>query len=179
MVAKQNRLNPREHFTWRKAWAWVLLGPFNPASWMAILVFAKSADPFSLAAFLTLWPCMLGAGIGLIGLKERQIASGDLAGFIAGWAFFTIPIYTYVSVCVGALYFSFLEVGGLEIAQLQIFLIGLFYALSMLPFAFIYGFVPATCAGLMAYAVTRWLLFARATRQSATPSQFLVASSER
>ncbi len=159
MQNASDRYVPKPNFGVRKFWIWLILGPVNPISWALIFYFERSPNLFGVTAFATFWPCGLGAAIGLWRLKRRHIHSSYLAGFVSTWAFLTIPVYTFAVACLGSVYFSVLDAGKLEIAHLQIMLLGFAYGLFMLPFAFIFGVMPAIAAAILSYWMIRWFLF--------------------
>lgn len=176
MAVEQRHLIPKANWSVRKVAVWLIVGPLNPLSWTIIVWLDDQLS--GLVAALTIWPCCLGAAIGLLRLKHAQIGMTKLSKFVTGWTLLTLVIYTFVLICGGTLYFQVAAAGGVEIAHLVGVLIALLYALIALPFAFMYGGVPAIYAGLMSYWIIRWVLYETPSPPSATPSPSPVASLE-
>ena len=175
MAIERRHLIPKANWAVRKGAVWLIVGPLNPLSWMIIVWMDDQLSGLIVA--LTIWPCCLGAAIGLMRLKHAEIGVTKLSEFVTGWTLLTLVIYTFVLVCGGTLYFQAAAAGGVELTHLVGVLVALPYALIALPFAFMYGGIPAIFAGLMSYWVIRRVLYETPSPSSATPSPTPVASS--
>jgi len=169
MFERGEQLFPKSDWGVRRFIAWLILGPFNPASWAAIYILEGAFNIFGLVAAFTLWPCCFGAAIGLAKLKNRPVDVLTLKEFVAGWVCFVLVTFPIFLICALATYFNVAGSDSFEFAQLLAIPLVMPFALMALPFTLMYGAVPAICAGIMSYLVIRFALFRRASPPVATP----------
>ena len=162
-------LAPKPNWTFRKALVWLFLGPLNPISWTAIYIIEGELQPFGVMAFFMLWPCCLGATIGLWRLKRRPLQMQQLTNFVLVWSFLTLLLYPFVVMMASPVFLAFVGAVSFGWALLQTILGAFIFALVMLPFALLYGLIPAIWAALMAYGAIRVALFRRTSPPLAMP----------
>ena len=162
-------LAPKPNWMFRKALVWLFLGPLNPVSWTVIYIIEGELQPFGVMAFFMLWPCCLGATIGLWRLKQRPLETQQLTNFVLVWSILTLLLYPFVVIMAFPGVPLYADAASFGWFLLQTILVRFFVALFVLPFALLYGTIPAVWAALMAYGTIRVVLFRRTSPQLARP----------